>query len=400
MTYLGSNSYLGLKVEAVENTPVIPNAFCPLISESIKTNINYTADRRMKGIDFKSDDLLPGNKMHEGDIVVYPDADNLGHFLNMLMEKGSTTGSATGYTHPFTFGTAKSYTIEIQKGPYAQRFYGVKAKQIQGIFEDQKLKLTISVKAVGQFSGGQLKAALSGSVTELKLSSAFTSSPNKGLVVGDTICLQLDSGSYQDIVLTSVNADLETVGFEALSITAAANNLIYLKAQTPSYTSLGGILTQGNTLVGVAATSTLADTAAASKSTATSMYDFSFTLNNNLFDAPSTGNNQGPVKLIEQTKEAQLSISRIFEDVSQHVSWLNSIKQALTMIITGNTISGGTTKESLTIKFHKVKPMTNDEPLEVDSIIFDRQEMEALYDSSDAESIEISLVNKTAGTSY
>jgi hypothetical protein len=318
----------------------------------------------------------------------------------MLMAKGTTTGSATGYTHPFTFGTAKTYTIEIQKGPYAQRFYGVKANQIKGEFEDQKLKLTISVKAAGQFSGGQLKEALSGSVTELKLSGAYDSAPTKGLVVGDTISLQLDSGSYQDIVLTSVDTDLETVGFEALSITAAAGNLIYLKAQTPSYTNLGGVLTQGNTLVGVAATSELADTAAASKATATPMYEFSFTLNNNLFSAPSTGNNQGPVKLIEQVKEAQLSISRTFEELSQHISWLNSIKQALTMITTGNTISGGTTKESFTIKFHKIKPITNDEALEVDSIIFDKQEMEALYDSSDAKSVEIILVNKTAGTSY
>lgn len=399
MTYLGDKSYLGMKVEAVENTPVIPNVFCPLISESVKTNINFTADRRLKGYDFKSDELLRGSRKHEGDLVTYADADNLGHFLNMLMLKGTTTGGATGYTHPFTVGTPKSYTIEIQKGPYAQRFWGVKADKIKFEFEEQKVKLTTSVKGVGQFSVSALKEALAGSVTSLKLAHDYDDNPNKGLVVGDVISVQLDSGSYQDVTLTGVNADGETVSFGALSITAAAGNKVYLKAQTPSYASLSKPLLQGNSLVGIAATSALADTAAASIATATPLYEFSFVLSNNLMDAQSTGS-QSPVKLFPQTREAQLTISRVFEETSQHLAWLNSIKQALTMITLGEVITGGSTKEQFTIKFHKIKPITNDEPSEVGSLIFDKQEMEALYDTVDAKAIEISLVNKTASASY
>ena len=397
--YLGDKSYLALKVEATENTPVIPNSFCPLVSESVKTNINYTADRRLKGYDFKSDDLLRGSRKHEGDVVVYPDADNLAHFLNMLMLKGTTTGSATGYTHPFTIGNPKSYTIEIQKGPYAQRFWGVKADKLKFEFEEQKLKLTSSIKAVGQFSVGTLKEALGGSVTSLKFAHDYDDSPNMGLVAGDVICVELDTGLYQDVTLTSVNADMETVGFGALSIIAAAGNKIYLKAQTPSYASLGKPLLQGNSLVGIAATSALADAAAGAKATATPLYEFSFVLSNNLMDAQSTGS-QSPVKLIPQTKEAQLTISRVFEETSQHVAWLNSIKQALTMITLGEEITGGTTKEQFTIKFHKIKPITNDEANEVGSLIFDKQEMEALYDTVDAKAIEVSIVNKSASGVY
>jgi hypothetical protein len=331
--------------------------------------------------------------------VVLADADNLAHFLNMTLKKGVSTGSATGYTHPFTIGDPKSYTIEIQKGPYAQRYFGVKVDQLKGEFVDQKLQVTASIKATGQFSVGKLNTALSGEVTSLKLSHDYDSRPNSGLVVGDIICVQLDNGTYQNITLTDVNADGETVGFESASITAASGNNIYLKAQTPSYTSLSNPLLQGNTLVGIAATSALADTAAASKATATPLYQFSFVVKNNLLDGQATGS-QSPIKLLPQTREAQLSIGRLFEDVGQHVAWLNSVKQALTLSSNGDVISGGSTKENFTIKFHKIKPITNDEPLEVGSLIMDNQEMEVLYDTADAVAINVSIINKTAGTSY
>ena len=399
MTYLSDKSYLALKPETTEGTPVIPSIFCPLISESVKTILNYDADRRMKGNEFKSDDLLKGSRKHEGDIVVLADADNLAHFFNMTLKKGVSTGSATGYTHPFTIGDPKSYTIEIQKGPYAQRYFGVKVDQLKGEFVDQKLQITASIKATGQFSVGKLNTALSGEVTSLKLSHDYDSRPNSGLVVGDIICVQLDNGTYQNITLTDVNADGETLGFESASITAASGNNIYLKAQTPSYTSLSNPLLQGNTLVGIAATSALADTAAASKATATPLYQFSFVVKNNLLDGQATGS-QSPIKLLPQTREAQLSIGRLFEDVGQHVAWLNSVKQALTLSSNGDVISGGSTKENFTIKFHKIKPITNDEPLEVGSLIMDNQEMEVLYDTADAVAINVSIINKTAGTSY
>ncbi len=388
-----------MKPETTEGTPVIPNIFSPLVSESIKTIMNYSADRRMKGYDFKSDDILPGERKHEGDIVALADADNLAHFFNMLYAKGATTGGATGYTHPFTPGAPKSYTIEMQKGPYAQRYFGVKADQLKGEFTEKKLQITLSIKAMGQFSVAKLKEALSGSVTSLKLGHDYDDMPNIGLVAGDVICVELDTGLYQDVTITSVNVDGETLGFGALSITAAAGNKIYLKAQTPSYASLSLPLLQGNSLVGIAATSALADTAAASKATATPLYKLVFTLKNNLFDAPANGS-MSPIKLLPQTLEAQLTIGRLLEDVSQHVAWLNSVKEAMTMINTGAVITGGSTKESFTIKFHKIKLITNDEPLNVGSLIMDEQEAEGLYDTGDAKSVEVSIVNKTAGTSY
>jgi len=399
MNYLTDNSYLALKVETTPGTAVTPNIFIPLVSENIKSDVAYKADRRMKGLSWKSDDLLQGERKHEGDIVIYADADSLGHFLNMTLLKGTTTGSSTGYTHPFTVGEPDSYTIEIQKGPFAVRYFGVKADSLRLEFEDGLLKATASIKAMGQFSVATLKENLSGSVTSLKLAHNYDDKPNTGLVVGDTITLKLDSGAYQDIVITSVNTDGETIGFGALSITATAGNPIYLKAQTPSYTGLSKPLMKGNTLVGIASTSALATTNAGAKATATPIYDLIIDIKNNLFDAPATGS-KDPYQLLTQLRESQITISRLFESEDQRQKWLDMTKQAITIITLGSVISGGSTKEQLTIKFHKVKLLENNYTAELGSLIQEDQSFEVLYDSTDAMALEVSLVNKTAGTSY
>jgi hypothetical protein len=399
MNYLGSKSYLAMIPEVTAGVALKPTTFCPLVSESIKSMLNYNADRRMKGLDWKSDDLLLGDRKHEGDIVIYSDGDNLGHLLNMTYLKGSTTGDSDGYTHPFTVGSPKSYTIEIQKGPYAQRYFGVKADQLKAEFVDQKMQITASIKATGQFSASALKEALSGSVTSLKLSSAYDLKPTAGLVAGDVITVVGDDGNGVDLTLLTVDADGETLTFASTAITGAIGNRVYLKAQTPSYTGIVDPFFLGDTLIGVGADSTSATTNAGAKSTATGMYSFAFTLKNNLLDASASGS-KDPLQLLPQTREAEVTTRRLFETPEQHLAWLNSTKQAITMISTGEEMTTAGTHESLSVKFHKVKLTTNEENLEVDSLIFDTQTFEVLYDSSDGSAIEISLVNKTAGTAY
>ena len=395
--YLADNSYVAVKPESTEGTPVVPTTFIPLVGESIKTVLNLTPDRRMKGLDWKSDDVTRGIRRHEGDFVVHADPDTLGHLLNMTYAKGSTTGdAASGYTHPFTVGSPKSYTIEIKKGPYAQRYFGVKAESLKLDFVDGRMQATVAVKAMGQFSVGSLAAALTGAgMTSLVLATDYDMKPNSGLVVGDVITV-----GGVDITITSVNADGITVGFASISVTASVGDPVYLKAQAASFTNLKPPFYQGNALVGVGANETAATTAAGAKSTATPMYEFSVSFMNNLLDAPASGS-QDPVKLLPQVREATLTVSQLFETVAQHQAWLNAAKQAITEIVKGTFIkSDFTTWEKLTLKFHKVKLTANDEPLEVGSYIFDKQAFEALYDSADAKALSIELVNRTAGTSY
>lgn len=396
---LADKSYIALKVQSDATTPVKPTIHFPLVSESIRVNPNYAADRRMKGLDWKSDELLRGERKIEGDIVLYGDALALGHILNMTYNKASTSGDSDGYTHAFVPGDGDSYTIEIPRGGYAQRIWGVRGDRVKFDYVDNKLQATVSIKALGQFYAARLGAALSGSSTSLSLSTEYDLRPTDGLKIGDVIMLVKDDASVVELTLTSVDANGVDVGFSSASITAAAGNAIFLKAQTPSIGSFKEPLYMGNTLVGFGADSSDADTAASAKATATPCYNLALTLANNLFDAAATGS-MGPAQLLNQVKEAQLELSQIFNDPTQYATWLANIKQAITAIAKGRAITSAGTPESLTVKLHKAKLMTNEEPLEVGSYIFDRQTFEALYDSDDAKSMEISVVNSESGSNY
>jgi hypothetical protein len=397
MNYIADRGYLALKVQSAPTTPVIPNWFVPLISESVRLNPNITADRRIKGLDWKSDDMLKGPRTVEGDLTVYADPDTLGHLLNMAYTKGTTTGSAgDGYTHPFTPGEGDSYCIEIGRGATAQRIWGVRADNIRLEFQDNKMVAVASIKALGQFNGASLAVALTGAgMTEAVLKQDYNTRPNEGLVVGDVI----NVGGV-DVTLTSVDADGVTVGFASTAITAAVGDPLYLKAQTPSYTSIVEPLYLNNALVGISDTSANADTAAATKATATPCYNIIMNLKQNLLTAPATGS-AGPAVLLNQVKEAAIELSRLFENPIQYHKWIETTKQAITMIVKGRFIKTDmTTWEAFTIKFHNTKLETNEQPLDVGQYIFDKQKFEALYDGVDAKSVEITLVNRTAGSSY
>lgn len=395
--YLADGSYLAVKPQADASTPITPTDFVPLISESVRINPNISADRRMKGLDWKSDDVLKGPKMVEGDIEIFADPDNLGHLLNMTYLKGVTTGdAASGYTHPFTVGGGDSYSIEISRGVYAQRIWGVRADNLKISFRDNKMVATASIKGLGQFYSVSLSAALTGAgMTHADFDTSSSLRPAEGLVAGDVVVI-----GGVDITITAVDADYQGITFASTTVTASIGDPVVLKAQTPSYTGLVEPLYLGNTLVGIAATEALATTAAASKATASPCYNLGFNLKNNLLDGPASGSD-GPSVLINQTREADLEMDRLFEDPTQHRKWIEMTKQAATMITKGRPIkSDFSTWEQLSVKFHKIKLTENAEPLEVGQYIFDKQKFEALYDSGDGAAVVISLINRTAGTDY
>jgi hypothetical protein len=397
MPYIADNSYLAIKPETTPGVAVIPTVFVPLVSESIKTVVNHSADRRMKGMDWKSDDLLRGNRTHEGDIVVLGDPDSLGHFLNMVMAKGITTGdAANGYTHPFTVGAPKTYTIEIKKGLYAQRYCGVLINDLKLAFADGQLEITASIMAQAQVSISSVGVALTGAgMTSLTLDDEYDISPNRGLVIGDVI----NVGGV-DLTLTSVSTNGHDVGFTSTSVTASIGAPVYLKPQTVSLPSLQDPLYFGNSLVGIADTSANADTAAATRATATPIYDFVMSIKNNLY-AANGSTRMDPVQILTRTKEAQIEVKQLFENVEQRQSWMDRVKQAITVIMLGKFIKADfSTQEKLTLKLNKVKLIDNDNAVNVGDHIVDDQKFEVLYDSGDAAAMTVSLVNRTAGTAY
>jgi len=396
MNYLSDNAYLAIGVETTAGVAVIPDVFVPLMSESVKTVLNHSADRRMKGLNWKANDLLRGNRMHEGQITILADADNLGHVLNMVMTKGTTTGDATdGYTHPFTVGAGDTYTFEIKKGNFVKRYFGVYVDEVKIGFQDGQMTLTLTISAMGQVSVASVGIALSGAVTSLTLEDNYDIQPNRGLVVGDVITV-----GGVDVTLTSVDAGGYAVGFTSTSITAATGSSVVLKPLTVSNPALSDPFYLGNTLFGFGVDESAATTASGARSTATPVYDVEITIKNNLFK--QNGSNRfDPAKIVPQTREAQITITQLLEDEEQMQFWLNRTKQAITMVALGQNINPDfSTQEKLTLKFNNVKLLEGEAPLEVGSLIKYVQNFEVLYDNSDAAAMSASLINNTAAADY
>jgi len=396
-TYLSDSQYLAIKPETTAGTAVIPTIFVPLVSESVKTIVNHTVDRRLKGNTWKGNTLLRGNRMHEGEIVILGDPTNIGHILNMLMKKGSTTGDTTdGYVHPFTVGAGDTYTFEISKGAYAQRYFGVYVEEVTIGFVDGQMQLTLSIKAMGQVSVAQLGVALTGAgMTTLILDDNYDNVPNRGLVVGDVITIGTD-----DVTLTSVNADGVTLGFSSTSLTHSIGVAVNLKQLAVSNPSLPDPFYLGNVLVGIGATASAATTAAGSRSTATALYDLEIVLKNNLF-SENGSSRFDPVQIIAQTPEALITLKQLLSGQEQKTAHLHRTKQAITIIASGKNINPDfSTNELLTIKFNNVKLIESDNALEVGELIRDEQSFEVLYDDGDAQAMDVSLRNLVAGTVY
>ena len=397
--YLSDTSYLAIKTEANEGVAERPDIFVPLVSESVRTDPMHTADRRLKGVAWKSDDLLRGSRNHEGDVVVFADPDILAHLFNMTMKIGTSTGGlgTDGFTHPFTVGASKSYTIEMGKGDYAQRYVGVKGENLKLQFVDGKLQAILTIKSMKQFSVGTLSTALTGAgMVTIVLKQQYDLNPTDGLVAGDVLVIE-DSGTGLDVdcTIASVAADGITITINAAEITAAINAPVRLKVQTPSYASLQEPFFQGNTLVGVGADEATASASAASKGLAVPFYELTLDKIQNLLSAPASGS-MDPIQLLPQTQEAKLSLSRLLEDSEQHRHWLDRVKQAITVIIKGKAIGAGL--ERFTWKFYNTKLITNEEPLEAGAYIFDKQEFEALMGNTFAIAVEV--INRTSSTEF
>ena len=394
--FLSDNAYLAIKPEATAGTAVVPTVFVPLVSETIRTVPNHTPDRRFKGLSWSADDILRGNRMHEGEIVMLADPDNLGHMLNMFFNKGTTTGDATdGYTHPFLVGDGDSYTIEIKRGIYAHRLFGVRINELRFDFTDGQLQIKASIKAMGQVSVAKLGVALSGSETTLTLEDSYDLAPNRGLVVGDTIVVGTD-----ELEITSVNSNGLVVGFGSTSLSYSIGEPIYLKPQTASYSGLQDPFYFGNFLVGIGATESAATTAAGAASTATPVHDLSIIFRNNSLETPRTGR-LDPVAILARSRDGEIQFKQLLESENERADFLDRAKQAITIIAKGTHINPDfSTQELLTIKLNNTKMREHNNALTVGEYIVDDKTYDVLYDSGDAQALDIALVNRTAGTAY
>lgn len=396
---LANLGYMAIGKETTRGTAVRPSVIVPLYEESLLTSLNLDMDAPIIGNRFARYNQFKGQRDHKGVLKVLAEPKTLPHFLNMILDKGTTTVSGSVYTHPYTLGNQSeaSYTIEIVKGDITYRFAGVEISRIVPVFEANTLKLNLSVTALSQFS---IAPITSGSGTAVVLATDYDDLPNKGIVAGDTLVFVKVTGgtsdTYEEKTVSAVNANGTGVTVSSLTGTYTTGDYCYIKRQTLSPT-LGEPLKWSGTDFCFGDTAAAALTATATKVEQGSTFEI---VNN--FENESGAKRSGsldPVALVRREADVTLKVKKTFEDYKDFERFISLRKRALVIRMYGTVISGSD-KNELRITVNNIKAKDVPNPLRTGEIIYLDQDYSAQYDTGDSQAFDVKMINDVSGASY
>lgn len=399
---LSDLGYLAIGKETVRGTAVIPSVFVPLYSENLITDIKLDMDSPIMQNKFARYNNFKGQREHKGTIKVLAEPKTLPHFLNMLLDKGVTSVSGGVYTHPFTLGNSSeyAYTLEILKGDICYRYFGVEAGKITPDFEENTLKLSIDVSALGCFSIAPISSASGSSANNITLAVDYDDAPSRGLVVGDVLVLVKVTGgtsdTYEEVTISAINANGTQVSVGSIVGTYTTGDYCYIKKRTASYT-LGEPFKWSATQFRFADTATSALSAVHTPVEKGSKFEIVHEFEDE--GGAKRSGNVDPIALVRKQGDIVLSIKQSFKDYKEFERFVSIRKRALVIRIFGAVISGSDKNElRLTINNIKVKESPN--PLTTGEIIYLDQAFSPQYDASDGQAFDVKVVNDVAGTSY
>ena len=400
-TSLANVGYLAIGKEATKGVPVRPSVVVPLYEESLSTTLNLDMDNPIMGNRFARYFNFKGQREHKGILKVLAEPKTIPHFLNMILKKGSSSVSGSVNTHPYTVDNdtpvSASYTIEILKGDVIYRFYGVEISRINPVFEDNTMKLNLSVTALGQFSIAPISSA---STTDLVLATDYDDAPNKGIVAGDTLVFVKVTGgtsdTYEEKSVSDVDAGGTEVTVASLSDTYTTGDYCYIKKQTLTPT-LGEPFKWSNTQF------CFGDTAAAAISaTQTKVEKGSIAEIIHDFEDDGGAKRSGsldPAALVRKAVDVDVAIKKVFDDYKEFERFMSVRKRALVIRCFGTVISG-TDKNELRITINNIKVKEAPNPLMTGEIIYLDAAYSPQYDTSDSQGLDIKVINDVASANY
>jgi len=392
-----SLGHCAIGLEPSSGSPVVPDVFVPLYSEDVAVNINVDDDNPIVGIREARYKVFRGQEDYQGTIRILAEPKTAPHLFNMLLLKGTSTGTpTTGFTHPFTLGKPDSYTLEINKGDIPFRFFGVEAKAITPAFEENKMVLEVSLSALGQFSVARITSAAS---TTIVLDDSERANPADGLVAGDTLRLyDVSAGTYEDVVLSDIASDGKTLTVASISGTYVEGDYLWLKPLSPSY-SLDEPFNWGRTEFRFASGSA----AALSATQVRVEKGSSWNLMHNLEDeagAKRSGKYR-PEALVRTTGDLEVNLKKFFKDGQEQGRFLHRLSRALVIrhFSPSDAGSDGTDSE-LRITVSEFYARENTVPLATGEIVYNNIVLAPVYNSSDSQMFKIEIVNSLAGANY
>ena len=388
---LANLGYLALKKEATEGTPVIPDVFVPLYSESFVTSINLNEDNPIVGLREIRYQSMRGQRDHQGDITVLGEPNTAGYLFDMLLKKGSTTGAGP-YTHPFTLGESNSYTIEFLKGQVPMRYFGVKAKNVSVDFDDNKMTLTAGLTARKSFSVAEIGAISGAGPFDITLATDYGPSPTDGLVDTDIIRIYKADGTTIDTLITTVDdATGLTIPASPDLATVAAGDLVTLRGLTVSL-SLQDPFLWARSEFRFGATASAALSATHSPAEPGSKWNV---INQILPDEGAKRSGSfDPATLPRGQGDIEASVKLFFDTPDDENRFRSIPKRALVIRHFGSAISS--TDQEIRVTINHFNIATKPVPLSTGELIFEELELKAEYDDSDAQMFDVTVINNVS----
>lgn len=228
--------YLALKKESVAGTPVTPDTFVGILSESVVPNFNIVPVQTIAGERERNVRSVPGQIEISGDVEFYVEPKAIGHFLRALFgaPTSQTLVAATSFRHVFEVSnTPKTYTVDIQPAdaPWVHRFFGVQISKISFAQQNNIIKCTASLMPRKAFVNSRvLTAVAAGTTLDLDQTS--------GLVAGDSILIIQKEDGYttvQERIIDSITDDTSLEVTVAFNAQVDVDDIVVIKRQTTDY---------------------------------------------------------------------------------------------------------------------------------------------------------------------
>jgi len=379
--------YIAFKKETTKGTAVVPNVYVPAYSEDLTTNWNLIEDNPIVGNKFARFQVLPGLRGHTGNLTVMGEPNTIGYLFDMLLRKGSTTGSDP-YTHPFTLSTTNpnSYTMDISYVSHVVRFFGVEASAITPTWESGEMRPEVTVSALKSWAGRTVASVSGSGPYDVVFDTDYDPRPTDGLVVGDLLQFyDYSESAIINAIVDGIDSDGVTIEVSENVAALAAGDYCTLRPATPSFSLLTPFLWQRTEFrFG-------ADAAAALTATHTPLEQDSNWAIMHPFEEDEGSKRSGsfdPASLPRMQGDAEFNARVFFDTPEQLQRWLDIQKRAVVI----RHFSG--TGYELRVTLNNVRVREGAQPhLEAEGILYSDLNFAPTLDTGDGQALDVKVLN-------
>jgi hypothetical protein len=382
---LSNVGYLALKKEVTKGTPLVPNVFVPFYDDSMVTDLQMDEDTPIMGNKMEVYQTFPGMRAHKGSVSLMAEPNTAAYLLDMLFTKSGTTGS-NPYTHTFSPSITtnpNSYTVDIQKGQVVDRYFGLEASELSIDFDKNKMMFKMNFSALGSFKVREIASLATNTVT---LNTNYDPTPTTGLVATDLVRV-IRPSTGATIIDTTVTSITATTVVLAAGTGIVAGDLLYIRAQTPTFSVKTPFLWSRTEF------RFAADAATALSATQTRMDDgTNYTLNHN-FEDDNGAERSGafdPATLVRTTADGKLDAKLYFDKPDDLNRFLTNTKRACVIRHFSETgFEFRVTLNNLRATEDKMDTKTKE-------VIYQEMTYRATWDPTDSQGIKIDVINAIA----